>query len=450
MKSFKIKSRIYLFSLILVSIVLSSCQSRPNRLISQSFPLPDEPLSAFGWVGVSFTEPMDHESVDKSFSISPPVGGEAFWQENAFWFRPIDPFVQDTVYTARLSGEVTTAEGRTASMDYTWEFTVRPPELLYFVPMDESGEIWRASADGGNPRPLTATGGAALEFAADRSGTWVAYSVLNNSGGSDLWLMDRDGADQRLLLNCGQDLCSEPAWSMDRVRIAYARVVYDTAAGGYDPAQVWTVDVASGETAQLYQSEIAFGHSPSFSTDGHKLATYDTTQNAIRVLDLQTSQESGIPRTLPGSGDWSADSSQILFTDVLAAENEPFVEIYIAYLASGDVDMAFETPSTDTDFSQPRWHPEGNWLAVALRPVNANITKALWVLPLSMGAPITVADDPSANFSAYQWDPWGKTLAFQRLVLSGSEPQISIWRWDWETREAVQIIEQGARPQWLP
>jgi len=447
--SIKIRALLW-FVLLAVFLILSSCKIQENRLISQTTPQPDEIISAFGWVGVSFTGPMDHESVDKSFSISPPVEGETFWQENTLWFRPIEPFVQDTIYTVQLSGEVVTAEGRTARLDRTWDFTIRQPDLIYFVPMGEGGEIWRASADGGDPRPLTPSSVAALEYAADCSGEQIAFSVLNKAGGSDLWLMDRDGADQRLLLNCDQDLCSEPAWSMDRVRIAYTRTVYDPSAGGYDPAQVWTVDVASGDTAQLYQSTIAFGHSPSFSPDGQKLSTYDTTQNAIRVLDLQTSQESGIPRTLPGSGDWSADSRQILFTDVLAAANEPFVEIYIADLASGEVDTAFKTPSTDTDFSQPRWHPEGNWLAVALRPVNANITKALWILPLSLGAPISVADDPSANFSAYQWDPWGKTLAFQRLVLSGSDPQISIWRWDWETREAVQIIKQGARPQWLP
>ena len=168
------------------------------------------------------------------------------------------------------------------------------------------------------------------------------------------------------------------------------------------------------------------------------------------MLNLQSSQEAGIPRTLPGTGDWSADSRQILFTDVLAAANEPFVEIYIADLENGSVNTAFENPSTDTDFSQPRWHPGGNWLAVALRPVNANTPKALWVLPLSLGTPFAVAAEPSANHSAYQWDPWGETLVFQRLVLSGPNAGSSIWRWDWEIREAVMIIDQGARPQWLP
>mgnify|MGYP006296770009 CR=1 FL=1 len=437
------------FVLTAVFLILSSCQIQENRLISQTHPLPNEALSAFGWFGVSFSEPMDQVSVEGTFSISPSVAGRTFWQEASFWFRPIVPFSQDTIYTAQLSGEIETANGRAVRVDRAWEFTIRQPDLIYFVPMDEGGEVWRAGADGGDPRPLSTTGGNVIEFAPDRSGSQIAFSVQNEAGGRDLWLMNRDGETQRLLITCGNDVCGDPSWSMDQTLIAYTREVFVPEAGGYQPAQVWTVEVERGETAQLYQSEIAFGHSPSFSPDGLKLATYDTTQNAIRVLNLETSQESGIPRILQGSGDWSPDSERLLFTDLVEAENEPFVEIYIADLEKDTMDTAFENPSTDTDFSQPRWSPMGDWLAAALRPVNANITKALWVLPLTEGNPISVADDPAANYSAYQWDPWGESLVYQRFALSGSEP-VSIWRWDWDSRRAVKILETGARPLWLP
>lgn len=436
--------------LIILTLVNLGCQSRGDQLISQTIPLPGESISAFGWAGISFSQPMNQESVEAAFSISPKVQGETFWQEETFWFRPIAPFSLNETYQARLLGELETSDGYTASVDHTWEFTIRPPDLIYFVPMAEGGEIWRASADGGDARQLTDTGGNVFEFSPDRSGSQIAFSDQNESGGRDLWIIGRDGENQRLLLNCGNDVCGEPAWSMDRARIAYTREVYVPEAGGYQPAQVWTVEVEGGETSQLYQSEIAFGHSPSFSPDGKKLASYDTTQKAIRVLNLQTSLESGIPRVLPGSGDWSPDSTQILFTDLLPAENEPFVEIYIADLEDGTLKPAFETPSTDTDFSQPRWRPDGDWLAVSLRPVNANITKALWVLPLAEGNSIRVAGEPSANYSAYRWDPWGESLVFQRFDLGNSDSETTILRWDWDSRQAVRIIEEGARPQWLP
>lgn len=450
MKFYRINRHLLWFTLFAIAFILPACQIQQNRLIAQTHPLTGEALSAFGWVGVEFSRPMNGASVENAFSISPPVEGKTFWQEDTFWFRPIFPFSKNSIYQASLAGELETADGLTASVDLAWQFNIRQPDLIYFVFQGDSGEIWRTASDGSQPRQLSTTGGNVFDFSPDRSGEWIAFTVQNDNGGWDLWVMDREGHDQRMLLKCGKDICAEPAWSMDRERIAYTREVYDLEANGYQPAQVWTVDVTSGETSQLYQSESAFGHSPTFSPDGDKLATYDTTQNAIRVLDLNTFQESGIPRILPGSGDWSPDSNRLLFTDLLPAENEPFVEIYIADLVEGSVDTAFIEPSIDTDFSQPRWSPDGNWLAVGLRPVNANITKSLWLLSLVENATIKIADDPSANHSAYQWDSWGESLVYQRLVLGGFDPEITIWRWDWKTRETEQILEEGARPQWLP
>lgn len=437
-----------LFTILLLT---AGCQSFSNPpLIAQIHPDPDPTLSAYGWVGVAFSQPMEPESVENAFFISPEVKGEFLWQDTTLWFRPIHPFAQDTTYQARLSGDLLTTSSEAIPVDKSWSFSVRQPALIYYVPMGESGEIWRLSPEDGSPFQLSQTGGQVLEFAVERSGEKIAFTVKNDSGGKDLWYMDRDGNNQQRLLECGQDQCSEPAWSMDTAWIAYTREVFNPEIGGYSPAQIWTVDVDSGETQALYQSEFAFGHSPAFSPDGKRLATYDTTQKAIRILELSTSQESAIPRTLSGSGDWSPDGKQILFTDVLPAENEPFVEIYRLDLESQNIQFALGEASTDTDFSQPRWSPDGNWIAVSLRPVNTGISRALWVLSLHGLNPILVDGDPSATFSAYQWDPWGENLVYQRTEFSSSGVDVSIWRWNWKTRQRELLIENGARPLWLP
>jgi Tol biopolymer transport system component len=167
-------------------------------------------------------------------------------------------------------------------------------------------------------------------------------------------------------------------------------------------------------------------------------------------LDLETAQESIVPRILPGVGDWSKDGQQILFTDVLAAENEPYVDVYIVDLVSNDVRPAFGKEVTDTDFSQPRWMPGGEWVAASLRPVNANINKALWVIRLEDAFGIPISEDLSASYSSYQWDPWGNHLVYQRLELSSSDAPASVWLWDWEARQPRLLVERGARPAWLP
>lgn len=258
--------------------------------------------------------------------------------------------------------------------------------------------------------------------------------------------MNRDGEEQELLLDCERDICGEPAWSMDNQRMAYTRQVYQHEFDRYQPAQIWTVDIETGETAQLYQSDWAFGHSPYFSPDGNRLAFYDTINKGIRILDLTTSQESIVPSALSGSGDWSPDGSEIIYTDLVAAENEPFVVLKVLDLETKVVETVLDVGMSDTDFSQPRWSPDGESIAVSLRPVNSNISKTLWVLRLDGLVSRQVTDDPSATFTGYEWDPWGDRLIFQRYKLGSAEKSI----WLWESGEVKQIIEKGSRPKWLP
>lgn len=433
-------------------LVLPNCHPLDaNKIIEKVFPSSDSPISAYGWVGVTFSQEIDKDSVTEAFSISPALEGTTFWKEDTFWFRPIQPFERDVAYQARLVGELQSPSGRTFSLDQTWTFTIRQPDLIYYVPMAEGGEIWRVNSGGGQAQQLSFTDGNVIDFAPDRSGSQIAFTVLNGSQGSDLWVMDREGDGQRLLVGCNQDLCSEPAWSMDRSRVAFTRQVYNPESGGYYPAKVWMVEILSGDSDPLLHGEDLQGQSPSFSPDGRWGAFYDPIAEAIRIFDLATYEvKDTIPRALPGAGDWSPDSQKLIYTDLVPAHHEPFVEVYIYDLETQTINRAFDEATSDTEFSQPRWAPDANWIAVSLRPVNAALSKALWVLPLIERDPILIDDDQTATFSAYQWNPWGDSLLYQRYDLSSSDPRGSIWRWDWRTRQNMLLIEDGLRPQWLP
>ncbi len=428
-------------------ILLYCCQSDGDgNIIERVYPGASSQISTYGWVGADFKSPMDKASVEESFRLSPETAGEIFWDGNTFWFRPIQAFQTNTTYQAQLSGEIATIDGDIFNVDQTWTFTVRQPALIYYVPADQGGEVWKAQADGSKPEQLTFTENNVFEYSPDRTGESIAFTYQNTSGGRDLWLIDRDGEDQRLLLDCGQDLCNEPAWSADGQTIAYTREVYIEEEGGYQSPRVWTLNIGNGQTTQLYQSEFASGHSPSFSPDGEKLASYDTFNNGIRILNLTSSQESIVLTLIPGPGDWSPGGSKIIFTDLVDSENEPHVAVYILDLDTNDIQQVLSEGAGDTDFSQPRWSPDGGSVAVSLRPVNSNISRTLWVLRLDGQVSRQVSEDQSATFTAYQWDPWGDRLVYQRYDLGSANSSI----WLWESGESIEIIDNGTRPQWLP
>jgi hypothetical protein len=77
------------------------------------------------------------------------------------------------------------------------------------------------------------------------------------------------------------------------------------------------------------------------------------------------------------------------------------------------------------------------------------MNRALWVLKLDGSESIPIGFEPSATYSAFQWDPWGGGLVYQRLSI-GAGFDSSIWIWDREIDDNLQLIKNGARPQWLP
>jgi Tol biopolymer transport system component len=393
---------------------------------------------------------MDQASVESHFSLTPAVPGRFEWEGETLWFFPETPLDPEQIYTLTVTEGAEASTGRELIETLRWTIAVRPPDILYLNLDVSGGDLWLWDVAGQTATALTETNGAVIDFDPSRTGEKIVYAAVNAEGGSDLWVMDRDGEAEALLLSCGLDYCSQPVWSPDGVWIAYARQDYDDDTGALRASRIWTVNVETKETNALYQSEDAYGHSPSFSPDGQRLASFDLVQSGIRILNLETSEEAIIPTSLEYLGDWSSDGQQYLFTDLLPSVLEPESAIYIADLDDGSIQQALGGNSEGTTFGRPRWSPDGDWLAVALRPTNATVNRTLWILKIDGSEALSVVDDGTADFSSYRWDPWGKQLVFQKYRSGASASPSSIWLWDWESGESVLLVEDAARPVWLP
>lgn len=414
-------------------------------------PQPGTATSINNRIGITFDEPMERVSVESHFLITPHIDGDFLWDDaQTLWFTPTELLDPETDYVVTISGGAEAKSGRKIINDHSFTIKVRHPDILYLVLQDIGGDLWRYETQTGSTIQLTETGGKVFDFAIDSKGESIIFSQVNSQGGSDLWLTDRDGTETTMIADCGRDHCSQPNWSPDGDWIAYSREEFSVEDSLVQPARVWTLFKPTQETNRLYDSPDVFGHSPSFSPDGKHLATYNTNQNAIRILNLETAEESVIPSVLLGVGDWSPDGKKMLYTDLVPSILEPNVGVYIANLETQQVDHAFGEFIPDTDFSPPRWSPDENWIAFGSRPVGGGITKAIWIINMEGDPPIQVTSDPTATFTNYRWDPWGEQLVFQRFPISGPNPQASLWLWDHTTGETRLLVENGARPEWLP
>jgi Tol biopolymer transport system component len=450
MKSFDRFVVFFLLGLLGLILVLLVLGDRVGVQITSVNPQPDKPISSYGKIAVLFNQPMNAQSVEQGFSISPHVEGQITWEGNQLSFTPATLLHPDIEYHVSIKAGTESENGRRLLSDYSWTVSVRQPDIVYLVINEVAGDLWLYSTDTGLTFPLTNTGGQIFDFAVEPVAGRILYAQYNSQGGSEFWIIDRDGNNPTIILDCENDLCSQPAWSADSLWIAYTREEFSVAEAIALLPRVWTLYIQTGETNPLYDNPDAYSHSPSFSPNGKYLATYNINQNAIRVLNLETSQEAGIPTVLLGVGDWSPDGNLLIFSDLVPSTLEPNVGVYIADLSTQSVDHAFGEFIPDTDFSPPRWSPDGEWIAFAARPVGSAVSKGIWVINLAEGDPIPITDDPTATFTAYRWDPWGERLAFQRYPITGPISCTSIWVWERSTGETRLLVENGVRPAWLP
>ncbi len=440
--------------LLLVAIIIIFAGFRiVNRVQVMAFyPGENQHLSSRGQIGITFNQPMDPVSVETRFSLSPQVEGHFFWEGRTLWFAPFDILDPNQTYQATIADGARSQNGRVLHAPFTWTVNVRPAEILYiaFSETDHTGgDLWRYSLTEDRKLQLTDTDNSIFDFAPSPTGDFIVYAKTNPSGGADLWLIDRDGINSTILVNCGLDLCNEPAWSADAKWVAYTRESFSPTEGRRMPARVWTVEVDSEETSPLYHQEEAYGHSPSFSADGKHLATYDSVEQAIRILDLETSQESAIPSVYPDVGDWSPDGSELIFIDLTPGVLEPHAGMVILNIEEKSIRDALGDFIPNLDLDSPRWSPDGEYIAYGARLIGTAAGKGVWVAPLAEGDPTPITNDPSGSFSNYRWDPWGHRLVFQRYASSGPLPHTSLWVWDQATDKAVELIENGARPEWI-
>ncbi|NMB67781.1 MAG: hypothetical protein GYA20_03350 [Chloroflexi bacterium] len=415
-------------------------------------PAPDFVLPAGGQPGVlgplilDFQQAVAKEKVEPYLSVEPEVPGTWLWEFNRAVFWPAAALQPGQVYSVRLQRGASDSFGRTLKDSMSWPFTPRTASILYLGEAANSPEIWLSDGVQSQPVVLTDTDGRVLDFAPYPGGEHIVYSVQNEQGGADLWVIHRDGSGAQRLLDCGADACLQPAVAPDETVITFSRRTSIAPLG-----EIWMFDLTSGKSEPLYADRTIAGIQPNWSPRGHSLQFYDPEFSEIRVLDLHDDRVILIPTDQQAIGSWSRDEQTLLFTRAESSEiGLPIVRIYQADLGSGEISLLEAADLGAVDASRPIFSPDGQSLVMALRPLAGAQNKQLWLVQADGSGASPITDDPRASFAAYAWDPAGNRLVFQRLQLESSQsrPQVMLWN---QIDGSISIVaEDGAWPQWLP
>jgi Tol biopolymer transport system component len=364
----------------------------------------------------------------------------------AFW--PEKNLSPAQTYQLHLKAGAAGVQGPSLQQELVWQVAVRPSRVLYLSPSG-APELWQVSDTGEASRRLTDTGGAVYDYGVSRDGSRIAYSAANEQKGKDLWEIRLPEGRAALLLSCGPDWCTSPAYSPGNDRIAYSRRKFSGAPGSAPAAPLlWMLRTETGETDALFIDPNFGGQAAGWSPDGRFLASVDEINQGVRVVDFQQDVDIFLPSGSGAAFSWSPDSSAVFMTRAEATSAFPYVLVYQVEISTRV--SSLWTVDDTADFSVPTWTPDGEWAAVARRAIDGVPGKQLWLASKDGFLEKAITDDPLANYASYHWDASGSMLVFQRLEIGGSASHPDVMIWDRLKVQFRTLAQDAFLPQWIP
>jgi hypothetical protein len=394
------------------------------------------------------------------------IEGASTWNGTTYTFRPSTALLPGATYQVMLEPGAVSETGREVLDEYRYSFTVRAPRVAFLAPADSApNNIWVADpADLSSARQITFSPSGIYDYGVSPDGTKIAFSERNTSTDTlDIKVVDLETGAVEQVTNCADAACKTPVWRPDGQVIAYERVDYNSELGGQvgaSPTRIWLIDLSArpASTRPLFPDSQMLGFGLRWSRDGSRVSIYDYNSQGILVYDFTTQATTLVPSQYGNPGELSPDGTQIIFPEVLLANNEAR-----SYLQLVDLENSQITPLSNLndpiDDDTAAWSPDGSFLVIGRRYLdNERFTrgKQLYKMNLADGSTEPLVVDPRYQNGFFSLDPTGAQLLIQRFPdpvamndpTAGVRPEI--WALDLQTKDLVRVAENAFLARWVP
>jgi Tol biopolymer transport system component len=236
----------------------------------------------------------------------------------------------------------------------------KPLRIVFYSDRDGDDDIYVMEADGSGVTQLTNEDGRDYEPATSPDSEQVLFASQRVGGGSShLYVIDIDGSDARQLTFGGpappdRRLDDYAEWSPDGGTIVFQRTMIPD--GGKPYADIWLLDVESGEETPLTETTEFWDSTPSFSADGETILFESNRTGDFQIYRMPAEGGEATPVfETPGidtSAKESPDGTQIAFV----SDRDGDFDIYV--MNTDGTEVRPLTSNADRD-GCPQWSPDG-------------------------------------------------------------------------------------------
>lgn len=385
-------------------------------------------IGAWGPLSLEKGNPADEYYFSRIESPEEKIKASIVPSNNQFLVYPNTPLAAGATYRLSVEGNLEPVVNK---------IDVREPCIVYLGEPDGKSEVLKRCL-GEAPLQLTRTEGSVDEFTVSRTGDWIFYTADNNNGGNEIWRISPDGTGLRKVHDCSQSKCSDLDFNSITKKLVFTQ-------SGND-AQIKVFDLFSETITDIESS----GSELSLSPDGRYISYIENQSGQLTVINLadrnQISSQSGSGLV----GEWSRDSSAILFGEMEFWGGIPGVKVYELQLGSGVIKAILYDPNQELEFYQPRYTRNDGVYLASVRQRSAGASRQFWLLKEGAEGVKQITNDPLYHYSFPSWSPDYSELVFQRFPVNESDgcPQVVVWNQDSDTFQV--IAENAAMPYWLP
>jgi Tol biopolymer transport system component len=417
-------------------------------------------------IQLTFSRPMEADTIIEQLSIDPPVNGSFSWEANTLTYTPEEPWPSgDTIMISMRPGARSASFPKLSSRgDTSWSFKIRQPLLAYLYPANEAADIYAINLQTGEVEKLTDIPGEVLDFDVDSTGSRIYFNTSHGDGGSALHTLDILTGEVETIIECPQALCRYPKISPLGDYLAYER----TSLSGLNlpnQPQVWLLPLSTNEDTPgepFLIGDIAHQtQQPLWSVSG-LLAYYNYSLSAFIIQEPNGEVYRQLPSQTGVPGDWSPDGESYLIPEIIIEaieESETLTDLknipssHLLRYDLSDNSTHDLTQLNNLEDTSPAFSPDGTTLAFARKFLDVTRWtpgRQLWTMKPDGSDTQQLTDDPYYNHYDFAWSPTGDQIAYTRFNKNLLTEPPQIWLMNADGSTALELISGGYAPQWIP